>query len=235
MSMTVAKRSQQFQSRRFSDKPPSPESTGTGNTHEGLSSGLKNKGNTRAAPVNLLSLGLTAIVGTGLFLYFQMEVDKKEEAAATSQTGKAIGKPALGGPWMLVDQDGIPRTSTSFNGQYTLLYFGFTYCPDICPNELVKIGKIIDETKKRKDLQPVKPIFISVDPPRDTVGQLKHYAQDFHPDFTYLTGPSNLTAVATRAYRVYFSKVNTYRLRPPCIKCFILSMRCYKCLLSSRF
>jgi protein SCO1/2 len=179
-----------MQSRRLSDKADkpatgdkkvaseggAPSSTANNNAAESRA-GMKNTGNTRAAPVNLLSLGLTAIVGTGLFLYFQMEVDKKEEAAATSQTGKAIGKPALGGPWMLVDQDGIPRTSTSFNGQYTLLYFGFTYCPDICPNELVKIGKIIDETKKRKDMQAVKPLFISVDPPRDTVGQLKHYAQ----------------------------------------------------------
>ena len=54
------------------------------------------------------------------------------------------GKAALGGPWVLVDQDGIPRTDASYRGKFCLLYFGFTYCPDICPSELVKVGQVIN-------------------------------------------------------------------------------------------
>lgn len=54
------------------------------------------------------------------------------------------GKPLLGGRWTLVDQNGRPTTDTELRGKWTLLYFGFTHCPDICPSELVKIGKIID-------------------------------------------------------------------------------------------
>lgn len=53
------------------------------------------------------------------------------------------GRPALGGPWTLIDHNGRPKTDASYRGQFQLLYFGFTYCPDICPNELVKIGKIL--------------------------------------------------------------------------------------------
>ena len=70
----------------------------------------------------------------------------------------------------------------------------------------MKFGKIIDELKK-KNIDIVKPLFISVDPARDTVGQMKYYSQDFHPSFTYLTGTSDQVAVASKAYRVYFSKV----------------------------
>ena len=56
---------------------------------------------------------------------------------------KTVGKAALGGPWVLVDQDGVPKTDASYRGKFCLLYFGFTYCPDICPTELVKIGQIV--------------------------------------------------------------------------------------------
>jgi hypothetical protein len=94
-------------------------------------------------PVSYTSLGLTAIVGACLMAYYQIEKENRREA----RSGKVVeqsGKPALGGPWVLVDQDGIPRTDASYMGQYVILYFGFTHCPDICPSELVKIGKILD-------------------------------------------------------------------------------------------
>ena len=92
----------------------------------------------------------------------------------------------------MVDHDGVPKTDASFLGKYTLLYFGFTYCPDICPNELVKMGTVISELGARavratvpecsrrrsrtdeKELK-VEPIFISIDPHRDSVHQIKNY------------------------------------------------------------
>lgn len=120
----------------------------------------------------------------------------------------STGKAALGGPWVLVNEDGVPKTDACYRGQYTLLYFGFTYCPDICPSELVKIGRVMDELAKTKKISNIKPLFISVDPARDTVGQLKFYGKDFHPAFEYLTGTKEQIAAATRAFRVYFSKAN---------------------------
>lgn len=87
----------------------------------------------------------------------------------------SIGKPLLGGPWTLVDCD--TRTSVtdaSFLGKYTLLYFGFTHCPDICPNELVRIGSVLDQLSA-EDAPEVIPLFVTVDPKRDTVAQMQAY------------------------------------------------------------
>lgn len=120
----------------------------------------------------------------------------------------SVGKPALGGvPWVLVDQDGNLKTDSAYKGKFSLLYFGFTYCPDICPSELVKIGEILKLLEK-EGIAELKPLFISVDPRRDTVGQMKHYGQDFHKDFEYLTGTEEQLKAVTKAYRVYFSKAN---------------------------
>ena len=98
-------------------------------------------------------------------------------------------------------------TDATYKGQYTLLYFGFTHCPDICPSELVKVGDVVKELARRKTT-PVKPLFISVDPHRDTIKQLQHYSQDFSNSFTFLTGTPDMVAKATKAYRVYFSKAD---------------------------
>jgi len=155
-------------------------------------------------PMTYISLGLFTLVGGGLLFYYQLEKEKITQKVASDVT--TSGKAALGGTWTLVDQDGVPRTDDSYKGSFQLLYFGFTYCPDICPNELVKLGKIVDEAAKHNI--KVKPIFISVDPARDTVRQLKEYSKDFHPTMVYLTGTRDQILKATRAYRVYFSKVD---------------------------
>lgn len=76
-----------------------------------------------------------------------------------------------------MDFTGKPVTDADFRGEFLLLYFGFTHCPDICPSELVKVGRILDLLDKEQSLPMVRPVFISVDPDRDNVGQLRHYAQ----------------------------------------------------------
>ncbi len=121
------------------------------------------------------SLGLMTLTGAGLMYYYQVEKERKEQAALGKVT--TYGKPALGGPWTLVDFTGRPVTDADFRGEFLLLYFGFTHCPDICPSELVKVGKILDLLDKERGLPMVRPVFISVDPDRDNVGQLRHYAQ----------------------------------------------------------
>jgi protein SCO1/2 len=159
-------------------------------------------------PVTYATLSLFALAAGGVTFYYQVEKEKKAQRVASETV--TTGKAALGGPWVLVDHDGLPRTDASYRGKFTLLYFGFSYCPDICPSELVKIGKVMDEmTKLNKGRScPIQTLFISVDPLRDTVGQLKHYSQDFHPEIRYLTGTKEQIAKATKSYRVYFSKAN---------------------------
>lgn len=93
-------------------------------------------------PITFASLAFAVVAGVGVISYYELEKEKKVLRVASEIV--TTGKPALGGPWVLVDQDGIPRTDASYKGEFALLYFGFTYCPDICPSELVKVGKIID-------------------------------------------------------------------------------------------
>ena len=157
-------------------------------------------------PITYLSLGIAGAALGAILMFYKSEKEKKTQR--TASVIKTTGKAAMGGPWVLVDQNGIPRTDASYSGQgkFQLLYFGFTFCPDICPSELVKIGKVLDILdNKGIDLTP---LFVSVDPARDTVQQLKNYSQDFHDKMQYLTGTKDQVAAASKAYRVYFSKVD---------------------------
>ena len=85
------------------------------------------------------------------------------------------GKPAIGGPWSLIDLDGQLVTDISFQGKWLLLYFGFARCPDICPSEMSKISRVIDQLKETHPQLASKlvPVFVSVDPARDSLTALK--------------------------------------------------------------
>jgi cytochrome oxidase Cu insertion factor (SCO1/SenC/PrrC family) len=112
---------------------------------------------------------------------------------------------AIGGPFALTDQNGVVRHDSDFRGKLMLIYFGYTYCPDACPAALTVMTSALDELgDAAKDVQP---IFITVDPERDTVVQMKSYASNFHPRLLALTGSAEQTAAAARAYRIYFEKV----------------------------
>ena len=108
-----------------------------------------------------------------------MKWDEKQNRVSSEVT--STGKPALGGPFTLVDMHGRPVTDKDFQGSFVMLYFGFCYCPDICPSELVKVGAIAEKLQAKLGEGAVKPVFVSVDPDRDSIAQLRHYSQDFHP------------------------------------------------------
>jgi protein SCO1/2 len=120
------------------------------------------------------------------------------------------GKPAIGGEWSLVDLEGNLVTNKSFEGKWTLLYFGFARCPDICPSEMVKVGQVIDTLKAEHPelAKNIKPIFVSVDPARDSLKALKEYAKDFHPSYVFLTGSPDQVQQMAKKYRVYVSKAD---------------------------
>lgn len=96
-------------------------------------------------------------------------------------------------------------TDKDFLGKWNLIYFGFTHCPDICPDELQKLASAIDKIKENSGLEVV-PVFISVDPERDTVEQVREYVKEFHPKLIGLTGSPDEIKNAARAYRVYYMK-----------------------------
>lgn len=110
----------------------------------------------------------------------------------------------IGGPFQLIDQHGKPVTDKTFRGQYMLIYFGYGFCPDVCPTELANIAAALDALGPKAE--NVAPIFITVDPERDTPEFLADYVVNFHPRLIGLTGtPENIKAAA-KAYKVYYGK-----------------------------
>jgi protein SCO1/2 len=112
----------------------------------------------------------------------------------------------IGGPFQLIDQSGKVRSERDFRGQLMLVYFGFTYCPDICPTDLQAIGLAMDKLGAGAD--DVQPLFITVDPERDTREHLADYVTMFHPRLTGLTGSAEAVQNAADAYRVYYKRVD---------------------------
>jgi protein SCO1/2 len=112
----------------------------------------------------------------------------------------------VGGPFELTDHTGKPRTERDFRGKLMLVYFGFTWCPDICPTDLQAIGLTLD--KLGADGDSVQPLFITVDPERDTAAHLAEYVPMFHPRLIGLTGSAEAIRKAADAYKVYYAKVD---------------------------
>jgi protein SCO1/2 len=135
-------------------------------------------------------------------LYFKREKQLKIEKDRT----KALGKAALGGEWDLVDHTGVPRKSSDYHGKWTLLYFGFTHCPDVCPDELEKMCLAVDKIDGDKSIPNLIPLFITVDPDRDDVKAIANYVHEFSSKLVGLTGTHQQVERAARAYRVYFSQ-----------------------------
>ena len=123
----------------------------------------------------------------------------RSDGGSSSVTGKAL----VGGPFELVNQNGETVTNQDFLGQNLLIYFGFTFCPDICPTELAKMTAAIDMLPEGAN---VTPIFITIDPERDGVEEVKTYVEAFHPNMVGLTGTPDQIDTAAKAYRVYYAK-----------------------------
>ncbi|OYX14896.1 MAG: copper-binding protein [Rhizobiales bacterium 32-66-8] len=131
-------------------------------------------------------------------------------AAATALMPKApqtggTGVAAIGGPFTLVDQNGTAVTEASLKGKPTLIFFGFTHCPDVCPTALFEMSEIF--TALGPDASKVQAYFVTVDPERDTPAVLKSYLGSFSPELKGLSGTPAQVDAMKRAYRVYSRKV----------------------------
>jgi protein SCO1/2 len=112
---------------------------------------------------------------------------------------------AIGGPFQLTDQSGGVVTEASLQGHPTLIFFGFTHCPDICPTSLFEISEVL--RAMGKDADRVNALFVSVDPERDTAAAMKDYLSSFDPHLKGLTGDPAMVAKVISEYRVYARKV----------------------------
>ncbi|GEL43312.1 electron transporter SenC [Methylorubrum extorquens] len=108
----------------------------------------------------------------------------------------------VGGPFALIDQAGRPRTEADFRGRLLLVTFGFTACPDVCPTDLMEIGRAL--TLLGADGDAVQPLFITLDPEHDTAALLAEYLPNFHPRLVGLTGSEAAVRRAADAYKVFY-------------------------------
>ena len=131
----------------------------------------------------------------------------KRRSAAELMDVLMWNREPVGGPFTLTDQTGRRRTDGDFRGRLMLVYFGFTYCPDICPTDQQEMSRAVNLLGAEGEA--VQPIFITLDPERDTADHLATYVDLFHPRLVGLTGSPEAIGAAADAYRVYHEKVST--------------------------
>ncbi|XP_030072142.1 protein SCO2 homolog, mitochondrial [Microcaecilia unicolor] len=176
--------------------------------HLSLSSSLNNwstkpsSGTLLKLRTRVLVVGLIAGIVLAGVIYVQWEKDRKHKLQRVQQLKQlAVGQ----GDFDLVDHSGKPRSKKDFFGHWVLLYFGFTHCPDICPDELEKITQVVHLLDQDNSVPQVLPVFVTVDPERDDVAAVAKYVKDFHPRLLGLTGSPEQVRDAGKAYRVYYS------------------------------
>ncbi len=148
----------------------------------------------KPAPPAYAIIGLLVallLLGTGAFLWLNGET----------------GGPTVGGPFTLVDSSGHTVTDRDFRGKYLLVYFGYTYCPDVCPTTLNAVAAALDKLGKQADR--LQPLFITVDPRRDTPAVMQQYTAAFTPRLLGLTGTPAQIAAAAKEYHVYYAEHRT--------------------------
>tara|TARA_B100001989_G_scaffold37373_1_gene22461 strand:- start:118 stop:657 length:540 start_codon:yes stop_codon:yes gene_type:complete len=134
------------------------------------------------------------LIASGAWLSLRQSDDKQK------------GSDLVGGPFELLDQDRNSITNDSFPNRFKIIYFGFTFCPDVCPMGLTTISEALDSLgTKAKHIQP---IFITLDPLRDTADVLRNYKENFHESIIFLTGSLEQIRSVAKHYKVYFQKTN---------------------------
>jgi len=155
----------------------------------------------RRLSLMIASLGLLVVLG---LLIFEMQGRTPPQEIQLSQSRVDVG-----GDFTLIDQTGAIRTQADFAGRYMLIYFGFTYCPDVCPMGLDIMGAAIEQltASTPEKAARLQPLFISIDPQRDTPEALAEYLEYFNRNIIGLTGSPAQIDQTIRAYRVYAAKV----------------------------
>ncbi|MSO75373.1 MAG: SCO family protein [Alphaproteobacteria bacterium] len=144
-----------------------------------------------------------ALFAVGTFAF--VVVHKLTNAPVASvRTVATLGEAQIGGPFTLIDGEGVERSEGEFRGRHLLVYFGFTFCPDVCPTELQVMSAALDRLGPLAE--SVQPLFITIDPERDTPAAMKDYVGNFHPRLIGLTGSAQAVAKAAKAYRVYYRR-----------------------------
>ena len=150
-----------------------------------------------------IGTALLLAAGTLVVLVMYLPANRPQAPAPAASVG--TGAVNIGGPFTLQDTTGKTVTDADLKGRYSLVFFGFTHCPDICPLVLQNVTRALEDVGPVANY--VQPVFISVDPERDTPEEMKAYAANFHPQLLALTGTVEQVKEAERAYKVFAAKV----------------------------
>ncbi|AUN29965.1 SCO family protein [Niveispirillum cyanobacteriorum] len=151
----------------------------------------------------LVRMALACLVGlimAAVIAWMTIRHDQRQAAGVATNVAPA----SIGGPFTLTTHDGRVVTDKDFVGKYKLVFFGYTFCPDICPTELQTIAQAMDLMGDSG--ADVQPLFITIDPERDTPPVLADYVKLFHPSIIGLTGTAEQIAAVAKAYRVYYAR-----------------------------
>jgi len=154
----------------------------------------------RIVTILILGLGIAAAIAA-----YQIQNEKNNRLSLFDTNTAPIVAKDFGGPFTLTNQDNKTVTQNDFEGKKRLIYFGFTFCPAICPTELQKISAALNNIGDQAS--DITPIFITVDPERDTVDVMRQYVELFHPSFIGLTGTLEQIEQAKNSYKIYAAKV----------------------------
>lgn len=188
------------------DKPRQP-------TSDPVSEGAGMAGRETTAPGSALKtirrsaylacvLLLSVVAGVTIYRHFIAPEGK-------TLTADQLARPAIGGPFELTAHTGDIVTEKTYAGRHTLIFFGYTYCPDVCPTTLQEVSGALDDLGVLAE--QVQPLFVTVDPERDDQAAMADYVSHFHPSIVGLTGNVDQTTAMARAYRVYFAKVPEWK------------------------
>ena len=144
--------------------------------------------------VFILCLILVVLIASGAWVFVRQSDERQK------------GSGLVGGSFELLDQDRNSITNNSFPNKFKIIYFGFTFCPDVCPMGLTTISEALDSLGTKA--QHIQPIFITLDPLRDTAEVLKSYRENFHESIIFLTGTEEQIRSVAKLYKVYFQKTN---------------------------
>ncbi|WP_207455394.1 SCO family protein [Azospirillum sp. SYSU D00513] len=148
-----------------------------------------------------VAMAIGLVIAAGIAWWQVQNEPQPSRTARTQETQTAV---SIGGPFTLTDHTGKTVTDQDYQGQYRLIYFGYSYCPDVCPTELGSMARAMEVLGPLGDR--VQPLMITIDPERDTVSHLAEYVALFHPRMVGLTGTPEQVAAVTKAYRVYAAK-----------------------------
>lgn len=152
----------------------------------------------------LLAIAFAGGIAVAVGSWWLWPQDAEERSAAALMDAVMWNKEPVGGAFALVDHNGRRRTDADFHGKFLVIYFGFTFCSDVCPIDLQAIAATVDKLGAIGDT--VQPLFITVDPEKDTPEQLKGHVALFHPRLIGLTGDAKKIRQVALAYKVYYSK-----------------------------